>query len=83
MVVICGAGETHVREPDGGVIKPTLMVEVTSRNTEKRDRGIKLDDYRLVSSLPPKGTSSGAPFLRKRRRSSTRVEKLAATNSVR
>lgn len=51
MVVICGSGETHSRDPDGGVINPTLIVEGTSRNTEKRDRGVKLDDYRLLSSL--------------------------------
>lgn len=51
MVVICGSGETHARDPDGGVINPTLIVEVTSRNTEKRDRGVKLDDYRSLSTL--------------------------------
>jgi Uma2 family endonuclease len=51
LVVICGPGETHVRDPDGGVINPRLIVEVTSPNTEKRDRGIKLDDYRLLSSI--------------------------------
>ena len=28
-----------------------LVVEVTSRNTETRDRGIKLEDYRLLASL--------------------------------
>ncbi|MBL9028086.1 MAG: Uma2 family endonuclease [Myxococcales bacterium] len=33
------------------VINPTVLVEVTSRSTEKRDRGIKLDDYRLITSL--------------------------------
>ena len=51
MVVICGEGETHPRDRDGGVVNPTLVVEVTSRNTEKRDRGVKLDDYRLLPSL--------------------------------
>jgi Uma2 family endonuclease len=51
MVVICGEGETHPRDPDGGVVNPTLLVQVTSRNTEKRDRGVKLDDYRLIPSL--------------------------------
>lgn len=51
MVVLCGSGETHARDPDGGVINPSLIVEVTSRNTEKRDRGVKLDDYSLLASL--------------------------------
>jgi len=51
MVVICNEGQTHVRDPDGGVVNPRLIAEVTSPNTEKRDRGIKLDDYRLISSL--------------------------------
>lgn len=51
MVVICGEGQTHARDPDGGVINPVLLVEVTSRNTELRDRGVKLDDYRMLSSL--------------------------------
>jgi len=51
IVVICGEGETHPRDPDGGVVNPRLLVEVTSRNTEKRDRGVKLDDYRLLPSL--------------------------------
>jgi Uma2 family endonuclease len=50
-VVICGAGETHARDPDGGVINPRLIAEVTSPNAEKRDRGVKLDDYRVLPSL--------------------------------
>jgi Uma2 family endonuclease len=51
MVVLCGEGETHPRDREGGLINPTLLVEVTSRSTEKRDRGVKLDAYRLISSL--------------------------------
>ena len=51
MVVICGAGETHARDPDGGVVNPRLIAGVTSPNTEKRDRGVKLEDYRLLPSL--------------------------------
>lgn len=51
MVVICGQGETHPRDPDGGVTNPRLIAEVTSPNTEKRDRGTKLDDYRRLPSL--------------------------------
>lgn len=51
MVVICGEARTHPRDPDGGVVNPVLLVEVTSPNTEKRDRGVKLDDYRSLLSL--------------------------------
>lgn len=51
MVVLCGEGRTHRLDPDGGVVNPTLLVEVTSPNTEKRDRGVKLEDYRLLPSL--------------------------------
>jgi Uma2 family endonuclease len=51
MVVLCEEGETHPRDREGGLINPTLLVEVTSRSTEKRDRGVKLDDYRLIPSL--------------------------------
>jgi Uma2 family endonuclease len=32
-------------------INPTLLVEVTSRTTEKKDRGVKLDDYLQVDTL--------------------------------
>lgn len=51
LVVICGEALTHTRDPDRGVVNPSLLIEVTSRNTEKRDRGVKLEDYRLLSSL--------------------------------
>jgi Uma2 family endonuclease len=32
-------------------INPRLLVEVTSKSTEKKDRGVKLEDYLQVSSL--------------------------------
>lgn len=32
-------------------IQPTLLVEVTSKSTEKKDRGVKLEDYRQISAL--------------------------------
>ena len=51
VVVIYNEAQTHPRDPDGGVVNPRLIVEVTSPNTEKPDRGIKLDDYRLIPSL--------------------------------
>lgn len=32
-------------------LNPTLLVEVTSRSTEKKDRGVKLRDYREIATL--------------------------------
>jgi len=32
-------------------VNPRLLVEVTSKSTEKKDRGVKLEDYLQVSSL--------------------------------
>jgi len=32
-------------------IEATLLVEVTSKTTEKKDRGVKLDDYLQIASL--------------------------------
>jgi Uma2 family endonuclease len=32
-------------------IQPSLLVEVTSKSTEKKDRGVKLEDYLQVSAL--------------------------------
>lgn len=32
-------------------IAPTLLVEVTSKTTEKKDRGVKLDDYLQIATL--------------------------------
>lgn len=31
--------------------EPSLLVEVTSKSTEKKDRGVKLEDYLLIDSL--------------------------------
>lgn len=33
------------------LIAPTLLLEVTSKTTEKRDRGVKLEDYLQIASL--------------------------------
>lgn len=33
------------------LVAPTLLVEVTSKTTEKRDRGVKLEDYLQIPSL--------------------------------
>lgn len=41
-----------VHPEDGDTrIRPKLLVEVTSRTTEKKDRGVKLDDYRQIPTL--------------------------------
>jgi Uma2 family endonuclease len=42
--------EVHPMDPDTRV-NPSVLVEVTSRTTEKKDRGVKLEDYTGVSAL--------------------------------
>jgi Uma2 family endonuclease len=32
-------------------IHPTLLIEVTSKSTEKKDRGVKLEDYLTIATL--------------------------------
>ena len=32
-------------------VEPTLLVEVTSKTTEKKDRGVKLEDYLQIAAL--------------------------------
>ncbi len=41
---------SHVLDADT-LVAPSLIVEVTSKTTEKKDRGIKLDDYRQMNTL--------------------------------
>jgi Uma2 family endonuclease len=49
LAVYC-ADDVHPLDPETR-ISPTLLVEVTSKSTEKKDRGVKLEDYLQVSSL--------------------------------
>jgi len=49
LAVYC-ADEVHPLDSDTRV-NPTLLVEVTSKSTEKKDRGVKLEDYLQVSTL--------------------------------
>jgi Uma2 family endonuclease len=42
--------EVHTLDPETR-IQPILLVEVTSKSTEKKDRGVKLEDYLQVSTL--------------------------------
>lgn len=49
LAVYC-SDDVHPLDSDSR-INPTLLVEVTSKSTEKKDRGVKLEDYRLVPTL--------------------------------
>ena len=49
LAVYC-SDEVHPLDADTR-IHPTLLVEVTSKSTEKKDRGVKLEDYLQVSTL--------------------------------
>ena len=49
-LAIYGTDETHLLDPDTR-INPRLIVEVTSKSTESKDRGVKLEDYLLVPTL--------------------------------
>lgn len=42
--------EVHPLDPETR-IHPKLLVEVTSKSTEKKDRGVKLEDYLQISTL--------------------------------
>jgi Uma2 family endonuclease len=47
--VVCGAAEFADDERDA-IVNPTVIVEVLSDSTERRDRGDKFHDYRSISS---------------------------------
>jgi Uma2 family endonuclease len=49
LAVYC-TDEVHPRDPETR-INPRLLVEVTSKSTAKKDRGVKLDDYLQVGTL--------------------------------
>jgi Uma2 family endonuclease len=49
LAVYC-TDETHPLDADTRV-NPTLLVEVTSKSTEKKDRGVKLEDYLQIGTL--------------------------------
>jgi Uma2 family endonuclease len=49
LAVYC-SDEVHPEDADTRV-NPTLLVEVTSKTTEKKDRGVKLEDYLQIGSL--------------------------------
>lgn len=49
LAVYC-SDEVHPDDSDTR-IDPTLLVEVTSKSTEKKDRGVKLEDYLQIPTL--------------------------------
>ena len=49
-VVTCAERDRATRA-DGEVVEPTVIVEVLSESTERKDRGRKWDDYRQCASL--------------------------------
>ena len=49
LAVYC-TDEVHPLDPDTR-IGPRLLVEVTSKSTEKKDRGVKLEDYLQIEAL--------------------------------
>lgn len=49
LAVYC-TDEVHPMDSDTR-INPTLLIEVTSRTTEKKDRGVKLEDYLEIPGL--------------------------------
>lgn len=49
LAVYC-TDDVHELDPETR-IHPTLLVEVTSKSAEKKDRGVKLDDYLQVKTL--------------------------------
>lgn len=49
LAVYC-SDETHPDDADTR-INPRLLVEVTSKTTERKDRGVKEDDYLQIASL--------------------------------
>ena len=49
LAVYC-SDEVHAQDSDTR-IHPSLLVEVTSKNTERKDRGVKLEDYQEIRTL--------------------------------
>ncbi|MEM6768206.1 MAG: Uma2 family endonuclease, partial [Bacteroidota bacterium] len=50
LMVICGDVQVSDTHKDI-VLNPILIIEVLSASTEKRDRGIKFQDYQKIDSL--------------------------------
>lgn len=49
--VIVACGEIEITDNDTTLINPTVVIEVLSKSTEKRDRGDKLEDYFKIDSI--------------------------------
>ena len=50
LVVVCGEPAFHGHHPDT-LLNPTLLIEVLSKTTEQRDRGLKAEHYRQMESV--------------------------------
>jgi Uma2 family endonuclease len=48
--IVCGTVETD-REDRNAITNPTVIVEITSKGTEKYDRGEKLEQYQRIPSV--------------------------------
>jgi Uma2 family endonuclease len=51
VTVICGPAVLDPEDNEETVTNPTVVVEVTSPTSEKRDRGKKLEHYKAIRSL--------------------------------
>jgi Uma2 family endonuclease len=61
--VVCGGAEFADEERDA-IVNPTVVVEVLSDSTERRDRGAKFHDYRTIPSCTDYlMCSSAEPFV--------------------
>ena len=49
--VVIACGEIEVVDKDLTLVNPTVVIEVLSKSTEKRDRGDKLEDYFKIESV--------------------------------
>jgi Uma2 family endonuclease len=49
LAVYC-SDDVHADDPDSRT-HPRILVEVTSKSTEKKDRGVKLEDYLQIGTL--------------------------------
>lgn len=50
VTVVCGPLETDPQDADT-VVNPTVLIEITSPTSERRDRGDKLEHYKTIPSL--------------------------------
>lgn len=49
LVVVCG--EPQLEQPGDTLVNPSVLIEVLSDSTEKKDRGWKFEQYRHIASM--------------------------------